>query len=453
VLARYLRFQPYDVATPDGRAQERYRLAGLAIVANAASLALGVLAVVITIPLTLPYLGEERFGVWMTIASLAGMLSFLDLGIGNSLVNRVAAASATGDPAALRRTIARGLTLLSVVGLVIGSALFLLLGWIPMERLIKVGSAQAAQDVSQAAVLFVFLYSASIPLNGISRVFQGLQRAWLSHVARGCGSMVSVVLVLFLAKARASPADLLLATYGVQVFMPLVLAFVLWRENLVGSFAETTRPDCVREMRELAGLGGLFLVLQIGTVIGWGADALIVSSLLGASEVSKLAVVQRLFQFVSVPLGVFNNPLWSPYAEAKARGDRAFIRKTLKRSLLGTALGSLFASSLLFWVAPSVIDKWLGGGLQVPIGLVGAYAVWVVMESTGTALAMFLNGMGEIRSQALLVVAFCVVALSLKLILTARYGVAAVVWAGVLSYFLYMSGYLSIFGNRIRAYL
>lgn len=453
MLTRYLRFQPYDIRTPDGRAQERYRLASLAIVANAASIVLGILAVVITIPLTLPYLGEERFGVWMTVASFAGMLSFLDLGVGNGLINRVASVSAMGEPATLRRTITRGLLLLSVIALAMTAILLLLLRWLPLERLIKVGSVQAAEDISQATRAFVFLFCASIPLSGISRVFQGLQRAWLSHVAKACASLVSVVLVYILARGQASPSHLLLATYGVQVLTPLALLPVLWRENLIGDLAGAAQVDCIKEIRGLAGVGGLFLVLQIGTMIGWGADALIVSSLLGASEVSKLAVVQRLFQFVSVPLTVFNNPLWSPYAEARAKGDKAFIRKTLKRSLLGTAFGSIVASSLLFWFAPQVIERWLSGSIQIPVSLLSAYALWVIMESTGNALAMFLNGMGEIRSQAVMVVIFCIVALPLKIILTSQYGVAAVVWATVLSYFLYMSAYLLIFGRQIRAHL
>src|SRR5262249_43193172 len=162
-------------------------------------------------------------------------LSFLDLGIGNSLINRVAAASATGNTTVLRQTIARGLLLLSAIGLVVGAALLLLLVWIPLERLIKVGSTRAAEAAARASKLLILLYAASIPLSGVSRVFQGLQRAWLSHVARGVGSILSVVLVYFLAKVQASPTGLLLATYGVQVFMPLVLVVVLWRERLFGS--------------------------------------------------------------------------------------------------------------------------------------------------------------------------------------------------------------------------
>ena len=87
------------------------------MITNAGSTALGLLAVVITVPLTLSYLGEERFGVWMTIASLSGVLSILDLGVGNAMINRVVAAKATGDALYLRRVITQGLLLLSAIGL------------------------------------------------------------------------------------------------------------------------------------------------------------------------------------------------------------------------------------------------------------------------------------------------------------------------------------------------
>src|SRR5437879_5520509 len=108
----YLKFRPFDTETAEGRTRERYRLAAWAAAGNFLSTLLGLLAILITVPLTLPYLGEERFGVWMTIASLAATLSFLDLGIGNALINHVASASAANDPPRLRQAISRGLLLL-----------------------------------------------------------------------------------------------------------------------------------------------------------------------------------------------------------------------------------------------------------------------------------------------------------------------------------------------------
>jgi O-antigen/teichoic acid export membrane protein len=48
---------------------------------------------VISVPLTLTYLGSERYGMWMAISSIVALLAFADFGLGNGLVNAIAVAS------------------------------------------------------------------------------------------------------------------------------------------------------------------------------------------------------------------------------------------------------------------------------------------------------------------------------------------------------------------------
>ena len=79
---RYVRLTPFDVQTEQGRRDERYRVALLSILANVLSRVVGVVLTLLSVSLTLPYLGVERFGIWMTVASFAAMLTFLDLGGG-----------------------------------------------------------------------------------------------------------------------------------------------------------------------------------------------------------------------------------------------------------------------------------------------------------------------------------------------------------------------------------
>ena len=410
------------------------------MVTNAGSTALGLLAFAITVPLTLSYLGEERFGVWMTIASLSGVLSFLDLGVGNALINRVAAAKATGDAFHLRRVITHGLLLLSAIGLTVGLILIIGMHWLPADRLIKVTDPLAAEEGRQAWGVFVLLFSASIPLNGIQKVFQGLQRAWQAFLLRGFGSVLSVALVIVFAQQRAGPSILLLATYGVQVLIPLALLVTLFRERLVGKSAPTGIEGQGLEVRGFVRLGGLFLVLQIGVVIGWGSDALIVSSVLGAADVTKLVIVQRLFQFVTVPLAIANGPLWGAYAEARARGDHAFVSRTLRLSFFGTILSAALASGFLFLASPWIFKMWIGDAAAVPAMLVVAYALWVILEASGNSFAMFLNGIGEVRVQVISTLLFCAIALPLKFALAAEFGIAAIVFATIIAYLITPAG-------------
>ena len=76
-----IRLKPYDVSTPGGRAQERHRRIALTALASAAARGIGVATSLISVPLTLHYLGVERYGLWMTISSVIAMLGFADLGL------------------------------------------------------------------------------------------------------------------------------------------------------------------------------------------------------------------------------------------------------------------------------------------------------------------------------------------------------------------------------------
>ena len=46
-----------------------------------------ILTGLITVPLTLSYLGVDKFGVWMTITGFVAFLSFTDFGLGVGLQN------------------------------------------------------------------------------------------------------------------------------------------------------------------------------------------------------------------------------------------------------------------------------------------------------------------------------------------------------------------------------
>ena len=59
-----LRLTAFETDTEEGRSQERHRhIAWTTVTADAAKVA-AVAAMVISVPLTLGYLGPERFGLW-----------------------------------------------------------------------------------------------------------------------------------------------------------------------------------------------------------------------------------------------------------------------------------------------------------------------------------------------------------------------------------------------------
>ena len=95
--AGILRLKEFDTSTPEGRSQERYRRVALTAISSAGARALTVVTMLIAVPLTLNYLGSERYGLWMTISSIILMMRFADLGMGLGLMNAVSEAHGQED--------------------------------------------------------------------------------------------------------------------------------------------------------------------------------------------------------------------------------------------------------------------------------------------------------------------------------------------------------------------
>lgn len=448
-IFRYIRFTPFDTSNDLGKRDERYRLALLATVANVFSTGLSMITVLITVPLTISYLGEERFGVWMTIASISGLLSFFDLGIGNGLVNRVVHANTSEEKHNLVFVITHGLFVLTLLAIIIGVLVFPLINYIPWELVVKLENSKNLPELRDTMIVFMVIFLASIPLNSLQKIYQGLQIAWKAHLIRGVGSIISLIAVYYLAVQHAGVPDLLAATFGIQTFFPLVMLFSLFRKKLCNPRI-IREKKIVKESIQLVSAGGLFLILQIGGLFIWSVDSLILASTAGATSVAKLALIQRLFQFVFVPLAILNAPLWAAFADAKSRGDNLFIKNTLQKTIYWTFLGGLVGVVCLSFLAPIIFSHWMKGEVTITQKLVWSYGLLILLMAVGNSFAMFLNGVGEIKSQIFTVIFLCMIAGSLKYFWSLNYGLMGLIWASIISYLVaVLFPYLTFFRSKV----
>lgn len=400
--------------------------------ANVLSRGAAMAVMIMTVSLTVPYLGAERFGVWMTIASFAGMLMFLDLGIGNALTNKVAQGAAQHNPEQLRRIISGGLGFLFFIGCGVGVLLMALFSFLPWQQLIKVGNPLLDTEVRSAAILFAGLFGLHIFANGIQRIFTGLQRAFEGHLASAMGSIATLLLLWIAARQESGIPALLGITLGMQSIASLTLIVLLYKRQ---QFCFLGLLSNIRtESLHLLHVGGLFLLLQIGVMVGWGADSLIISSNLGAEQVAVFAIVQRLFQLASQPMNIMNAPLWGAYADAHEKKDKVFIGKTFKFSLTATFGYTAFVATLLIFTGEQIVDIWTGGAIRISFGLLVAYACWSILDASGNALSMFMNGCGVVKQQVITVIVFSIVSIVVKFLMVRNFGLEGMIFGTVVTY-------------------
>ncbi len=430
---KFVRLLPFPTDTDEGRTAERYRLAALGTIATVASRAASMALMVLTVRWAAPELGVERFGLWATYSSMVTMLSFLDLGVGNALVNQVAHATALGDSKRLATVVMGGIGWLVIIGIAAALILAAAGAMIPWLTFFKLSTPYIAAEARNAALVFSALFGLNLISGGVLKVLAGQQQAYKAQLIVVGSTICSAPVVWLTVQKGALITTLLLAGFGLQSAITLIIVLCLLRHQKLLDIGIVGHS--MREQRAtILASGSLFFVLQIGTMIGWGADALMVASLAGASDVAAFAIAQRLFQFASQPISVANASLWPAYADALARADRVFLRATLRRSLVFSVAVAFTIAALLLIAGPSIILHWTRNAITVPWSLLAVFALWTCFESGGTALGMYLNGVGVVREQVVVVMCFCAIALPAKIWGLKYEGPTGLVLATTLSY-------------------
>lgn len=90
------------------RAQSRKNKILKTLSVGAYAKVVGVVVSFAMVPMAVGYLGVEGYGLWIAVASLVAMLSFVDGGAGNALVNMVSHATGANSNKSLPAIVSSG---------------------------------------------------------------------------------------------------------------------------------------------------------------------------------------------------------------------------------------------------------------------------------------------------------------------------------------------------------
>lgn len=426
-LRPLMRLSPFDQTTEEGRAQERHRKVLLSALASAAAKVISVSTALISVPLTLNYLGVERYGLWMAISSVIAMLSFADLGMGNGVLSEVAKAHGKDDTNKIRSIISSGFAALIGMGTIVLVIFGIAYPFISWPALFNVKTAEAAAEVGPAVSVFVVIFVLNMPLGIVNRVQAGLQQSFRASVWQCVGSMISLVGILWVIHLKLALPWLVAALAGapmVALLLNGVHFFLRVRPDLFPRVASVSR-----EIMILIGKTGvLFLVLQISASIAFSSDNFLIARSLSAEDVAGYAIPEKLFSLIAVGLSMLLSPLWPAYGEAIARGDSVWVRNTLKKSIKISAFMAFGLSSVMLLASDFLLSAWVGHQVDIPMKLLVGLAVWKVFEACGGALSVYLNGARVVGVQVVLSLLTAVCSIGVKSFVLPLFGVSAIPW-------------------------
>jgi O-antigen/teichoic acid export membrane protein len=423
-----MRFKPYDTTTEEGRARERLRRVGLSALSSAAARGLGLGASLITVPLTASYLGAERYGLWMTVLSVAGLLSMADLGIGYGVMTLLAEAHGRGDRLLARKLVSNAFVVLVSISVVLVGMTGALHTVIPWERVIGL----RGEEAGPATAVAIACFGVGLPLGIAQRVLVAYQEGFAAGLFQMPGSVLSFCCVVLAVVVKSGLVGLVLAVSGPSVIASLITCYVVFRRRMrwlrprLGDFE---RSSCSKLLRT----SGLFFVLQAAGIVGFGSDTIVLAHICGGAAVAQYAVATKLFSIPQMLLSYVLTPLWPAYGEAIAKGDITWVRRILRRSIVLGVVSMVVAASALVFGGSWLISKWTVGKISVGFLLLFALGLWSVTIAISGPLAAFLNGAKVVAFQVATSSCLAVVNILLSIVLAKSIGVSGVVFGSIVS--------------------
>lgn len=362
------------------------------IVLSVAMRPLGMIISLLYTPLLLSYLGQEEYGIWVTILSVINWINYFDIGIGNGYRNKLAEAITVGDDGAvtaLTRTAYSLLTGIVALVFIVGC------GFVVFFDV----NSFFGTTIAIKAVLVVSL--AFVCVNFVAALCKpqlfALQKAELVSLM---AVVTNGLTLLFVAGLNAFlPRSMMLVAIAVGIAGLLTnLAFseMSWRakRGLRPSLGAIDRGS----VRSVCFLGLKFFLVQISALILYTTDNLIITGCLGSAAVTAYSTTYSAFGAVGSMAVAALSPMWSKVTQSAAEGNYRWVAKLLRTSLL--AVIPFAMAFVLFAIFFKPIAKvWLGTELDYAAGLIPCMALYYVLYLVGSVLSSISNGLGRTKVQ------------------------------------------------------
>lgn len=318
------------------------------------------------IGLSVRYLGEEVYGIWLTSLAAFGWLSWGQAGLAPGLINSLATAEGEGRREDQQTYFTTALTVVVAIALAL-----LLLGQVTVNwqgdwfsGLISLNE-EADTANSQVEVflqLALVLALIRIPLGIIESAFVGIQSIHIVRIFDILGQCFCLLAAFGLALGDAANWLFLLGI-GLTTELGVLVAGVY----LVSRVRPDLRPSIskfdLRASSQMFDLSFGYLIVQVAGYIVAHAGILILAAHHGAAAVPIFTITWKLYQMASGLWMMVMTALWGALGDANAKGDMRWVRSAIRRILGGSMAISLIFSCILALAGQRILNYWTDGNV------------------------------------------------------------------------------------------
>lgn len=366
---------------------------------------ISLVAIFLYVRWTIPYLGNERFGVWMTLSTIITFITiFSDFGLSGSLVNQVAYAKAKNSYTELKKLTSSAFFFLCIVAVSIAICCYFFSSQIVSVLGNGLSSEQEISEVKNGLLCLLLIFLINLPLVTVDKTLEGLQLAYVSSIWTATGNILSLGATYFVTQHSLGIVWLILSTMGVQAAFRVVYFLIEFNGRLKEGRPSFREMD-TRRISTLLKYGLMFFLLNIFNVVSFQVDNIIISKELGVNKVAQFSLMQKLAT-ISFFFLFYTASLWPAFAEAHAKGDKEWMRKTVSFLIKLNFFFSLAFGLIIIFLSPAIMSFWSKDVIARPSFVMSlGFALFILTNGMIAAVSIFFNSGPMLRKH---VIEFCV---------------------------------------------
>ncbi|AFH50773.1 O-antigen membrane protein [Ignavibacterium album JCM 16511] len=390
------------------------------------------IALMALVPVTIKYLGENQYGIWLTLSSVFMWLGNLDFGIGNGLRNKLAESFAKEDFQSAKKYLSTAYTVFAIgifSSLIIYLVIHPFINWV---FILNAGNFDIRSLNNFVLIVFVF-FAFQFLLRLLTSLINADQKPALNGFITLCINVSTLAVVFILYFVSDSSLYFYGFTISLVPFAVLLIASFILFKGRYKKIAPSFKYIDLKSSRSLVSLGMQFFVIQIAALIVFATDNLIITHLYDPSQVTVYNIAHKYFFFVTLVFNVFLSPFWSAFTDAFVKRDFEWIKQVIKRLVQVWALLSV-GTIIMILFSDFVYSVWIGNEIKIPFSLSVAMGIFMIVSNWNNIFAFFLNGIGKIRLQFYYSIFAAVINIPLSIILAKemKMGITGVITATII---------------------
>lgn len=396
-----------------------------------------VLITFVLIRLTVHYIDKGQYGIWLTIGSLVSWMNTFDIGLSNGLRNKMAHALALNQRENIVKYVSTTYALLFLISSVTFLVFFSIGSFFNWNQLLNI---KGAVNYSVWPIILIALGSFCVQffLQPVSSVLIAMHQPFKSSLILLLGQIVTFILVYLLTLfTKGSLIALVIAIAGSPVFVFLCANIYYFNTSGLKAYSPRFSAIDFSSAKSLLNVGGAFFFIQIGALVLFQTDNIVVTRTLGPQEVTTFNIAYKLFSLVIIIFGIIMTPYWSAFTDAYAKNDMTWIKQSINKMRMLWLYATLL--TLVLYVFSGAFYKfWLGDKVNIPIPalLSLSMAIYVALTAWQSIYTYALNGIGKLRVQLILVIITAIINIPLSVILIKWVGIAGTVIANIILVFI-----------------